>query len=426
MKIVMLSTTADCGGAAIACKRLWGALKNTGQAEVKLIVRSATSTEESVYVLDRTCWGKWKNLFHFVWERLVIWCCNCFSRRHLFAVSIANAGTDVSELPDIQQADIIHLHWINQGFLSLKGIRKLLDLGKPVVWTLHDMWPCTSICHYARECDHFTEGCRNCFYLRYPSSHDLSAGVWKKKDFLNDSGIHFVAVSSWLKDQVKRSALTHQVETIVIPNVLDLQLFYPREGTTLKQELNIPVTKKIIVFGATKVDAPLKGFDLLKDALRQLCREQNWKKEWMLLIFGDVHEKAEQVFGDLYCDYLYLGPIADINRLAELYTIADITAVPSHYETFGQVIIESMACGTPVVSFDSSGQTDIISHREDGYLAAYKDTKDFAEGIKWLLSEADYRKVAEKARHKVKDHYSEEVVAHQYLNFYQRLLKCGN
>ena len=190
-----------------------------------------------------------------------------------------------------------------------------------------------------------------------------------------------MTVSSWLKDQVKRSALTHQVETTVIPNVLDLQLFYPREGTTLKRKLNIPTTKKIIVFGATKVDTPLKGFDLLKDALRQLCQEQNWKEEWMLLIFGGVHEKAEQVFGDLCCDYLYLGPIADINRLAELYTIADITVVPSHYETFGQVIIESMACGTPVVSFDSSGQTDIISHREDGYLAAYKDTKDFAEGI---------------------------------------------
>ena len=119
-------------------------------------------------------------------------------------------------------------------------------------------------------------------------------------------------------------------------------------------------------------------------------------------------------------------PIADINRLAELYTIADITVVPSHYETFGQVIIESMACGTPVVSFDSSGQTDIISHREDGYLAAYKDTKDFAEGIKWLLSKADYREIAEKAMHKVKGHYSEEVVAHQYLNFYQRLLKYRN
>ena len=84
MKVVMLSTTADCGGAAIACKRLWDALKNTGQVEVKLIVRSAASTEESVYALDRTCWGKWKNLFHFVWERLVIWCCNCFYRKHLF------------------------------------------------------------------------------------------------------------------------------------------------------------------------------------------------------------------------------------------------------------------------------------------------------------------------------------------------------
>lgn len=418
----MLSTTDNVGGAAIACKRLLVALKDTNKVDVKLIARTAISGEEIVYALDKTCRGKWKNLFYFVWERFVIWFYNGFSRKNLFAVSLANTGNDISHLPEVQQADIIHLHWINQGFLSLKDIQKLLALEKPVVWTLHDMWPCTSICHYARECDHFTRECGNCFYLRYPTSHDLSAEVWKKKAFLNDSGIYFVTVSRWLQEQVKRSSLTDRIKTEVIPNVLDLNLFYPRQKSGLKQELKISEGKKVMVFGAAKIDAPLKGFELLKQALQELCREEKWKEELIIVIFGDVNRKVEEVLSGIACEVVYLGPVADPEKLAGLYSIADITVVPSRYETFGQVIIESMACGTPVVSFNSSGQQDIIFHQQDGYLAAAGSVADFVKGIRWLLEEADYPEVAARALEKVKRCYSEEVVARQYIEFYRQIL----
>ncbi len=416
---VLIVSTAEFG---IAPNRLMRALQKC-RIHVRMLTRDKKSEDVSVITVNISFGKKLLNVFRFFWERFVIWFYNGFSRKNLFAVSIANTGNDISCLPEVQEADIIHLHWINHGFLSLQDIRKLLALGKPVVWTLHDMWPCTSICHYARECDHFTRECGHCFYLRYPGVRDLSAKVWKKKTFLNDSGIYFVTVSSWLQEQVKRSSLTNRIKTTVIPNVLDLNLFYPRQKSGLKKKLKIGSGKKIVVFGAAKIDAPLKGLDLLKQALRELCREEKWKKELTVIIFGGVNRKAEEVLGGIECEVIYLGVVADPAKLADLYSIADVTVVPSRYETFGQVIIESMACGTPVVCFDNSGQRDIISHRQDGYLATSSSVSDFVKGIRWLLEEADYPEVAAKALEKVKKCYSEEVVARQYIEFYQRILK---
>lgn len=415
---VLIVSTAELG---IAPHRLMRALQKC-QIHAQMLVRDKKSADGTVITVNTSVKKKLLNVFRFLGERLVIWSHNGFSRKNLFAVSIANTGNDISHLPEVREADIIHLHWINHGFLSLKDIQKLLTLGKPVVWTLHDMWPCTSICHYARECDHFTRECGCCFYLRYPGVRDLSAKVWKKKSFLNDSGIYFVAVSSWLREQVKRSRLTNHIKTTVIPNVLDLNVFYPRRKAGLRQELKIEEGKKIMVFGAAKIDAPLKGLDLLKQALQELCREEKWKKELAIIIFGGVNQKAEEVLGGIGCEVVYLGAVAEPEKLAGLYSVADVTVVPSRYETFGQVIIESMACGTPVVCFDNSGQRDIISHRQDGYLAAFGSVADFTKGIRWLLEEADSSQVAARALEKVKKCYSEEVVARQYIEFYRQIL----
>ena len=147
MRILLINTTEKIGGPAVAASRLMEALKNNG-IKAKLLVRDKQTEQITVVELPHNLRMVWK----FVWERIVIWKANHFNRNHLFAVDIANAGTDITNLPEFQQADIIHLHWINQGMLSLKNIEKILASGKPVVWTMHDMWPCTGICHYSGGC----------------------------------------------------------------------------------------------------------------------------------------------------------------------------------------------------------------------------------------------------------------------------------
>ena len=140
MRVLIINTSERLGGAAVAASRLMESLKNNG-IKAKMLVRDKQTDQISVVGLQRNWWQVWR----FVWERIVIWKANRFKKNNLFAVDIANTGTDITSLPEFQQADVIHLHWVNQGMLSLNDIRKILKSGKPVVWTMHDMWPCTFI-----------------------------------------------------------------------------------------------------------------------------------------------------------------------------------------------------------------------------------------------------------------------------------------
>ena len=150
MKVLLVNTSERTGGAAVACHRLLDALNKQG-IEATMLVRDKQTDNPHVIALRKPFYMK----LCFLWERFVIWANNLFSRKNLFTVSIANTGADITRLPAFKEADIIHLHWVNQGMLSLKDIRKILASGKPVVWTMHDMWPCTAICHHAQRCNRY-------------------------------------------------------------------------------------------------------------------------------------------------------------------------------------------------------------------------------------------------------------------------------
>ena len=157
MRVLLVSTFERMGGAAVAASRLGAALRADG-VEVQMLVRDKQTDRPWVVALDKTH----KHKLHFLWERFCIWASNRFSRENLFSVSSANTGTDITRLPAFKQADLIHLHWINQGMLSLDNVTEIIRSGKPVVWTMHDMWNASGICHHARECDHyFTQACRD-------------------------------------------------------------------------------------------------------------------------------------------------------------------------------------------------------------------------------------------------------------------------
>lgn len=401
MKVAIINTSECTGGAAVAAGRLGKALKKSG-IQVDKLVRKNT----------------WLNRFRFYWERLIIFLCNHLNRKNLFAVSIANTGTDLSEDSLVKEADIIHLHWINQGFLSLRDIEKLVKLNKPIVWTMHDMWPCTGICHHAWGCERFYDKCGKCSFLKSNNLHDLSYYVWKKKGFLKTSSIQLVAVSSWLADQAKKSSLTKDLDVVVIPNAIDVSVFSKKEKMDIRKKMYFPLNKKVVLMGAARLDDPIKGFEFLKDALKILSCTRN---DILLVLFG-VIKHSKPFFEHLTVPYLSLGLLNDNNQIAELYSAADVTVVPSFYETFGQTIIEAMACGCPAVSFNNSGQADIIDHKVNGYLANYKDANDLANGIQWVLEHKDRQSLSDACVKKVRESYTEEVVAKQYMALYKELL----
>lgn len=416
LKVLLLNTSESTGGAAVAANRLMHALQKAG-VDAKMLVRDKRTDDPKVVSVNTTFWRRKINFLRFAWERLVIFLHNRLDRKDLFRVSIADTGTDVSRHPLVKAADVIHLHWINQGFLSLKDVRALIRTGKPVVWTLHDMWPCTAICHYSCGCERYKASCGACPFLHSDRSEDLSFKTFRKKRFLKESPVHLATVSSWLKEIARTSALTQGLPVTVIPNVLDTGLFRPADRQEARETLGLPLDRKIILMGAARINDPIKGFEVLQQALQAFVN----RRDVLLVLFGGI--KGDDSFlTDLPVAHVWMGLLADPARIARLYAAADVTVVPSHYETFGQTLIESMACGCPAVSFDNSGQRDIIDHKANGYLARYPDPSDLAAGIEWVFTHPEPAVLADACLRKIEAEYTEAVVARKYLDLYNRLL----
>ena len=397
MKIVILNTSERTGGAAVAAGRLGKALKQAG-IQVDKLVRDDT----------------WLNRFRFYWERLIIFLCNHLNRKNLFAVSIANTGTDLSGNPSIKEADIIHLHWINQGFLSLKDIEALVKLNKPIVWTMHDMWPCTSICHHARDCEKFQTGCESCFFLK-SKGKDLSTSVFDKKlSLYKDANITFVGCSRWLSGRAKKSYLLQDKTVLSIPNPIDTEVYHPMDQGTARELLGLPSGKKLLLFGALNVTDKRKGIDYLIAALRKIE-----KQDVELVVFGQVKDDIRGLFP---VPIHSMGYLSDESKIVALYNAVDIFITSSLEENLPNTIMESMACGTPCVGFEIDGIPEMIDHKINGYVVNYKDANDLANGINWaLMSERD--KLSNACLMKVNGRYTETIVAKQYIQLYKNLLE---
>ena len=414
MNILFVSTAERTGGGAIAARRLLTALNGIG-INAKMLVRDKQTDLHHVIEIKKGTLDIWR----FVWERIVILANNLFSKRNLFKVSIANTGYDITKFKEFQEANIIHLHWVNQGMISLKNIQQILESGKPVVWTMHDMWECTAICHHAYTCDRFKTECKNCPFLRFPCEHDLANRVFhKKRELFANKTIHIITVSHWLEQLVKNSALLKHCPIDTIPNTLSLSDFRMMDKAECRKQLGLPLNKKIIIFGAARVDDPIKGFPMILDALSYLkAHKQEFAKDLHLVTFGAF----KQAKPHMPIDYTDIGWVKDNSTLSMLYSASDVLISASLYETFGQTLIEAQACGCLPISFGNSGQTDIIRHKENGYLAQYLSPISLAEGIVWTLTEG---KVINKnaIRAEVLNKYSAEVVASRYQDLYSHII----
>lgn len=413
MKILIVNTSDVSGGASVAARRLAEALNNNG-VEARMLVRERLSDCSFVTLMP----GKWQQKWNFLWERLRIFTSNLFSRKNLFTVSIANTGQDITCTKEFRDADIIHLHWINQGMLSLRNIEKILHSGKPVVWTMHDMWQLTAICHYAHECDRFTAQCGKCPFLRFKHGTDLSRKVLlRKQKMLSGATVRFVAVSTWLQREAQRSSLLAGRDISVVPNVLSLSRFrlFPRDES--RRILGIS-HKYVVMLGAARIDNDIKGFRFLREAFQYIIDKGLLPKEDLcLMLFGGI--KDDSLLHDFPVHYIYNGYVKGDDTLSMMYSAANCVVSSSLYETFGQTLIEALACGCLPVTFDNSGQTDIVRHRENGYLARWKGPKSLAEGITWAALDGVTDRM--ELRRDVMERYSESVVARQYMDIYKSM-----
>ena len=410
MRVLLVNTSERTGGAAVAANRLMKALNNNG-VKAKMLVREKNSTTLTVVPLPKSPLLQWR----FLWERIVVFFHLRFQRQHLFEIDLANTGNDITSLREFKEADIIHLHWINQGMLSLKDIRKILRSGKPVVWTMHDIWPATAICHLTLGCRNFTTHCRNCRLLPGKgSNNDLSAKVWARKQAMIDGeNIYYVACSKWLESEAKSSKLLDGQKITSIPNPIDLHIYNKGNKTEARQRLGLPTDKKLILFASQRATNVNKGMGYLIEACRQL---QDIPNLGVIILGGH----AEEVTSQLSIANFPLGYVNDEQRIVDVYNAADVFVLPSLSENLPNTIMEAMACGVPCVGFKVGGIPEEIDHKKNGYVAEYRSSEDLARGIRWILCEADYTMLSDNAVHKVVQCYSQQSVAMKYLDVYHQ------
>ena len=410
MRVLIVNTSERTGGAAVAANRLMEALNNNG-VKAKMLVRDKETDHLTVAGLP----SSWRHQWNFLWERFVIWLHLHLRREHLFEVDIANAGTDITNLPEFQEADVIHLHWVNQGMLSLKSIRKILTSGKPVVWTMHDIWPATAVCHYSRGCEQYHSQCNKCPLLPGDS---LARQVWDRKEqLLSGQRITYVCCSNWLADEARKSALLKEQRIVSIPNAIDTRLFRPQDKQQVRQALELPIDRRIILFVSQRVTDPRKGISYFVEAVRRLAQQYpEMKEDTGVAILGG---HAEEVASQLALPSYPLGYVSNPSRIVSVYNAADVFVLPSLEDNLPNTIMEAMACGVPCVGFRVGGIPEMIRHQENGYVAKECDADDLAQGIRYVLADADYETLSHECLHQVAQKYSQQSVANRYIEEYQ-------
>jgi len=419
LRVLQVSTTDIKGGAAKAAFRLNEAL-NKLHIDSKMLVQDKYSDNLNVESISKTKIQKAMAIIRPICDDFFY---QVYRKRKSDLFSTGKIGVNLAKNEIIKEADVINLHWINAGYLSLNSLKKLNKLNKPIVWTLHDMWAFTGGCHYSSQCRKYEKQCGCCPLLDSHHNKDLTRRIWKKKKHtFKTSNIQIVSPSNWIADIAKSSSLFCDFNVEVIPNYINEQVFKPLERGTARNILNIPLNKKIILFGSTHAAKDRrKGFSYFLEGINKLSQEYNSiNKDIEILVFGATHLPE---LHKINFNIIFLGSLRDNFTLTLAYNAADIFVTTSLEDNLPLTVMEALACGVPVAAFNTGGISDLISHKENGYLIKHKSVENIAEGIFWLLSnEERLKKLGQNARNKVLNNYTLEIVGNRYKNVYEKLL----
>ena len=410
MKILMLNTFDELGGAARAAGRLLRGIRKHN-IDAKLLVQFKTGSDEDV-ICNR-------NPLRKMLRRLKIFIGLLPVRMYPnkpeinFSPSLL-PDNKLSEISGINP-DIIHLHWLCAGFLQVETLAKF---NKPLIWTLHDSWAFTGGCHVPFDCKKYQHSCGTCPVLGSSKENDLSRRTWKRKQRAwRNLNLTVVVPSRWLEGCARSSSLFHDARIEVIPYGLNTETFQPREKEQSRNSLGLPQDKKIILFGAVQAFTdPNKGFHLLQSALQIVGKDSSDK---LALVFSSIDSAG---LPDLGMEAVFLGRVDD-DYLSALYSAADVFVLPSKSENLPLMVMEAMACGTPCVAFRQGGLPDMVDHEISGYLVQPYDINDLAHGITWVLDNKDrHAKLSLRARQKVKAEFSMDTESGRYAALYRELL----
>ncbi|RME73336.1 MAG: glycosyltransferase [Verrucomicrobia bacterium] len=406
MKVLFIHQSDNgLGGGQIQMFRLLEGLRRRG-VEVRVMCRDRTR-ETSVDMPRR--------------PRMEKWIARVSMRLGLNDVHAVGAF-DIPKTEAFAWADVVDVHSLHSNFFSYLALPRITR-AKPLVFTLHDMWALTGHCHASLECERWKSGCGQCPHLDVypPVARDGTAWDWRMKRWAYQrSSFTAVAPSRWLH-ACTREGLLRDLPCRHIPHGIDTEVYSPLDKAVCRELLGIPPDKRVLLFAVERMDRPLKGADLLIQALRRLGEAA--RRNTVLLLLGGGGEMVSQTVG---MPSVTLGYVTNDRLKRLVFSAADLFLHPTRADNFPLVVLEAMACGTPVVSFRVGGVPELVRNDETGWVAEPEDAEGFGAAVERMLGDArGLRRMSETCRATVEREYRIERQVQAYIDLYEELIRSG-
>lgn len=420
MKVVHISMSDRRGGAALAAFRLHQALRRSGVDSLYLTWQQQT-TDPTTRLIQNTNTDLLDNERTDLIQQ--IYAKHKRSTLSNTYFSFALSSCDLSRHPDVMTADIVHLHWTGAA-QSVRDIEALLALGKPVIWTLHDMAPFTGGCHFSAGCSGFKVSCANCPQLRN-DPFDLPAAVLRDKlQIFRTPQLGWIAPSKWIADKARDSALLTPTQAIHhIPNGVDTELFRAWPKAQARATLGWGAEGVYLLCGADQADEKRKGFAGLACMLSEIVSMATQTALSLKLIWVGK-TPVDPALANL--PFLYLGPINQEETMALVYAASDLFVLPSQEDNLPNMLLEALSCGTPVLAFNAGGIGEVLQDGVQGRLIQLGDETGFQQALLELISDGTCRTtMGSHAATRMRERYSGDVWAARHLSVYQELLRTS-
>ena len=417
--ICHISTWDRSGGAAIAAHRLHKSLLNLGCGSSMFVQNRLLNREVDIFQFQRS------PKFHLkVLRRLRGLNLELSKKLYTFQrpegldkFTDDRSGYCGEFIDAVPPSEILHFHWAAD-FIQMGNVVRRIGGQVPLVFTLHDMNLFTGGCHYDLNCGKFKTQCGACPQLGSNFLRDRAYCNFlrRRRAFkkLGSSDVKIVCPSAWMASEAASSKVLGHLDVEVIANGIDLDIFYARNKDNAREALGIPKHMRVVLFVSEATANKRKGLGLLVEALSAMTR----KSGLLLLTVGNgIPENLPQL------PHVHIGSINSESLMASVYSAADLFVAPYEQDNLPNTIIESMACETPVVAFDTGGIPEIVTHRLNGILLREKSANELGKELDTLLaSDNEISRLSAGCRSEVERKFDSTKQGKRYLELYETLL----
>ena len=398
------------GGAGIAMGRIEEAVRSVAQGSIVIDV----FTQDSLPPVTRFRVFFFK-YFHRIRSRLL------FRPGNSYLHSVAKVRTGLAKIINQNDYDLVHLHWIGDGLISIEEIG---EIRHPIIWTLHDMWVLGGAEHVTastRYADSYEENSRGAF----EKGPDINRETFlRKKHAWQSLELRIVTPSTWLSEAAKKSEICSRAQIRVIQNPVSLDKSEEIKRRQLRRSWELSEDEIILSFGTDKggwdENKGVQDLGLILHHVREDLSQRGDGRRVRLLTFGPNYRKLAK----LNPDCIQLGKIKEYHKIKEVLSLSDFVLVPSRIDNFPNIALESLSAGTPVAGYSHSGVGEIVSDGLDGVLAPPFEPALLARKVARALASPEMmRRLQLSGQKKASNLWSYEKIGRQYISEYTDILE---